>query len=84
MPIYEFTCKACNNTLEVRHRTLNGVACPADGCDGELRRVWHAPDVQFKADGFYATRDDVSGKFQAERRRKRAEARRKGQAPDDA
>lgn len=84
MPRYEFTCKSCDTSLEVKHRTLGGETCPEAGCDGELRRVFYAPGVHFNADGFYATRDDVDGRFQAQRRAKRAKARRDNQAPDDA
>lgn len=82
MPIYEYVCKHCAELVAVTHRTLGGEDCPESGCDGVLRRRWNAPGVHFNADGFYATRDDPSGKFQKQRRAKRAKARRNNQAPD--
>jgi putative FmdB family regulatory protein len=43
MPLYEYTCRSCSTSMEIRHG-INGppdARCPK--CDGELVRVFTVP-----------------------------------------
>lgn len=59
--------------------TLEGERCGGTS----WTRIYHAPAVHFRADGFYSTRDDLDGSLQAGRRAKRAKAREQNQAPPE-
>jgi putative FmdB family regulatory protein len=53
VPLYDYRCKTCQKTTEVRHgfgETFQGV-CPA--CGGPMARVFNAAGIVFKGSGFY-------------------------------
>jgi len=53
LPLYEYQCRACGVSMDIRHGfdETNREACPA--CGGELRRVFSASGIVFKGSGFY-------------------------------
>ncbi len=73
MPTYEYRCRTCDVSFEVRqsfaddsltHCPVAGAAqspasCVAPG-EGVVRKVFSAPSITFKGDGFYKT-DSRSG-----------------------
>ena len=73
MPTYEYRCRTCDARFEVQQSfsedslTLcpgaaseqGPAACVAPG-EGEVRKVFSAPSITFKGDGFYKT-DSRSG-----------------------
>lgn len=73
MPTYEYRCRTCDARFEVQQSfsedTLTHcpaaaseqkpAACVAPG-EGEVRKVFSAPSITFKGDGFYKT-DSRSG-----------------------
>ena len=73
MPTYEYRCRTCDVRFEVQQSfTENSLtlcpsaaseqsppACAAPG-EGEVRKVFSAPSITFKGDGFYKT-DSRSG-----------------------
>jgi putative FmdB family regulatory protein len=55
LPLYEYQCRACRKTEEVRHgfkETFDG-KCAA--CGGEMARVFSPAGIVFKGSGFYLT-----------------------------
>ena len=54
MPRYDYVCRACESTQEVRHAP-GGDPGRCRECAGELRRVWSVPSIAFRGPGFYAT-----------------------------
>jgi putative FmdB family regulatory protein len=56
MPLYDYRCKACGATTEVRHGAGEKYAraCPACGSKN-LQRVFNPAPIHFKGSGFYAT-----------------------------
>ena len=61
MPLYEFQCKSCQHRFE----KIQSVAAPDPNCPkcgSEVERLLHAPAVQFKGSGWYATDYAKSGK----------------------
>jgi putative FmdB family regulatory protein len=55
LPLYEYQCRACHKTEDVRHgfkETFDG-ACKA--CGGEMARVFSPTGIVFKGSGFYLT-----------------------------
>jgi len=53
VPLYDYRCKTCQKTTEVRHgfgETFQGV-CPS--CGGPMARVFNAAGIVFKGSGFY-------------------------------
>lgn len=56
MPIYEYICQTCKNTLDVdRKMTDKEVVPECDQCDSNMIRTYGAVGVQFKGSGFYKT-----------------------------
>lgn len=57
MPLYEFSCIACNARREINikmeDRDAAEILC--DACDSEMIRVLSSPGIQFKGGGFYST-----------------------------
>ena len=54
MPLYEYQCRTCLKTSEVRHgfREIFEGRCAACGSD-EMSRVFHPAGIVFKGSGFY-------------------------------
>ena len=54
MPLYDYQCRACSKTSEVRHgfRDVYQGTCPACGSD-EMSRVFNPAGIVFKGSGFY-------------------------------
>ncbi len=55
MPLYEYQCKKCKHKFEKiqKFSARHVKKCPE--CGGALEQLIHAPSVQFKGSGFYAT-----------------------------
>ena len=53
MPTYRVRCHKCGE-FEIE-KPMNEPLPPCPDCFGELRRIYIAPVVQFRASGFYAT-----------------------------
>ena len=54
MPLYEFQCQKCNHLFErIQSVSAPDPQCPK--CEGNVERLLHAPAVQFKGSGWYAT-----------------------------
>ena len=54
MPLYEFQCEKCHHRFE----KIQSVSAPdpkCEKCGGKVERLLHAPAVQFKGSGWYAT-----------------------------
>ncbi|HEX5789596.1 MAG TPA: FmdB family zinc ribbon protein [Luteolibacter sp.] len=58
MPNYDYECRTCGHRFEV-FQSMNDpklTACPAAGCEGEVRRLLGTGGaVLFKGSGFYQT-----------------------------
>jgi putative FmdB family regulatory protein len=54
LPLYDYQCRACSKTSEVRHgfRDVYQGTCPACGSD-EMSRVFNPAGIVFKGSGFY-------------------------------
>lgn len=55
MPTYEYSCKSCNENIEVFQSFSEKPLRKHADCGGELKKVFHARGVVFKGSGFYAT-----------------------------
>jgi putative FmdB family regulatory protein len=54
VPLYEFECEKCHHRFE----RIQSVAAPdpkCPKCESKVERLLHAPAVQFKGSGWYAT-----------------------------
>jgi len=54
VPLYEFECTKCHHRFE----KIQSVSAPdpkCQKCKSKVERVLHAPAVQFKGSGWYAT-----------------------------
>jgi putative FmdB family regulatory protein len=64
VPLYEFECTKCHHRFErIQSVSAPDPKCPK--CDSEVERLLHAPAVQFKGSGWYATdyaKSSASGK----------------------
>ena len=55
MPLYEYQCRACGKTAEVRHGFKETFEDPCAECGGEMARVYSPAGIVFKGSGFYLT-----------------------------
>jgi len=95
MPIYTYECKKCQKIIEVSQRMIEApfrVHSEADSgskCNGEVRRLLHAPALQFKGTGFYETDYKRKGKEAPDKtssdgtKQMKATVTKKGEKADD-
>jgi putative FmdB family regulatory protein len=55
MPLYDYHCKKCGETFEVRQKFSDETLQTHEGCGGEVERLISAPALQFKGSGWYVT-----------------------------
>jgi putative FmdB family regulatory protein len=55
MPLYDYHCKRCGETFEVRQKFADETLVTHEGCGGEVERLISAPALQFKGSGWYIT-----------------------------
>jgi putative FmdB family regulatory protein len=55
MPIYEYVCEKCGQSLEVIQRLADAKLEECPKCGGHLRKKVSAPAFQFKGTGWYVT-----------------------------
>ena len=55
MPLYEYRCRTCGNSLEEVQSMGAGPPGPCPVCGGELRRVYGRVAVKFSGWGFRRT-----------------------------
>jgi putative FmdB family regulatory protein len=60
VPLYEFQCKKCGHRFERIQKFSDPDPKKCPECGGKLERMLHAPAIQFKGAGWYAT--DYAGK----------------------
>lgn len=51
MPIYEYECSKCGETLEVIHGVTASPPATHEGCGGQLQRLASAPSMRVKEVG---------------------------------
>lgn len=72
MPLYDYACTKCGQTVEVRHGFDESHDQPCAACGAPMRRVFNAAPVLFKGSGFYVTDSRRSSK--PEKTEKKAES----------
>jgi putative FmdB family regulatory protein len=55
MPIYEYKCAKCGNTIEVIQKFSDKPLKKHEGCGGLLTKLISAAGFQFKGSGWYVT-----------------------------
>lgn len=55
MPLYEYQCRSCLKTADVRHGFKETFDGKCDACGGEMARVYSPAGIVFKGSGFYLT-----------------------------
>lgn len=55
MPVYEYACTECGQSLEVRQSFSDDPLTECPACSGRLRKVLSPVGVVFKGSGFYRT-----------------------------
>src|SRR5215813_12628172 len=55
MPIYEYECKKCGQTIEVIQKMSDKPLKKHQGCGGALTKLISAAGFQFKGTGWYVT-----------------------------
>jgi len=53
MPTYEYRCRECGASLDVVQSFTDDPLTECPACEGELKKVFAAPSIAFKGDGFY-------------------------------
>lgn len=60
MPIYEYKCLECGNSLEKMQKVSDEPLTVCEKCNGKLEKQWSLSGFQFKGAGWYVT--DYAGK----------------------
>lgn len=55
MPLYEYKCMSCSETLEAIQKFADAPFTICPQCGGELKKLISSPAIQFKGSGFYIT-----------------------------
>lgn len=55
MPLYEYQCQECAETIEVVQRFSDEPQTICPSCGGALRKLISSPAIRFKGSGFYLT-----------------------------
>ncbi len=55
MPIYEYSCKKCNNQIEVFQKFSDKPPTRCEKCGGRLEKMISQTAFQFKGEGWYVT-----------------------------
>jgi len=55
LQLYEYQCRACRKTAEVRHGFKETFEGKCEACGGEMARVFTPAGIVFKGSGFYLT-----------------------------
>jgi putative FmdB family regulatory protein len=53
MPLYEYRCENCSETLEAIQKFSDAPYTICPHCGGELRKLISSPAIHFKGAGFY-------------------------------
>jgi putative FmdB family regulatory protein len=62
MALYDYRCKKCGETFEVRQKFSEEPLTVHEGCGGPVQRLISAPALQFKGTGWYVTDYGRGGK----------------------
>jgi len=55
LPLYEYQCRSCRKTADVRHGFKETFDGKCEHCGGEMARVYSPAGIVFKGSGFYLT-----------------------------
>ncbi len=55
MPLYEYKCQDCGETVELIQKFSDPPLTECKVCGGHMERVLSAPAIQFKGSGWYVT-----------------------------
>jgi putative FmdB family regulatory protein len=55
MPLYEYQCQECAETLEILQRFSDEPQTICPSCGGVLKKLISSPAIRFKGSGFYLT-----------------------------
>ena len=53
MPLYEYQCKSCNNTFELRQKFSDPPASACPACGGEVEKLISQSGFALKGQGWY-------------------------------
>ena len=80
MPLYEYACDGCGETIEVLQRFSDPPLETCTTCGGTLEKLISAPSIQFKGSGWYVT--DYARKDSAAKTTETKETEAKKAEPD--
>jgi putative FmdB family regulatory protein len=55
LPLYEYRCSSCGQSVDIKHGFKETVSDPCAACGGPLVRVFNPAGIVFKGSGFYVT-----------------------------
>jgi len=75
MPLYDYRCHKCGETLEVKQSFSEDPLTVHEGCGGEVERLISVPALQFKGTGWYVTDYGRNGKTPSKSSETKAEGK---------
>jgi putative FmdB family regulatory protein len=82
MPIYEYECAKCGETIEAIQKFSDKPLRKHEGCGGNLTKLISAPGFQFKGSGWYVT--DYARKGATESKETSSNEKKEGSADKSA
>lgn len=61
MPLYDYACRSCGNSFEIRQSYQEDPLTQCPKCHGEIRRVINQVGLVFKGGGYYITDSRPAG-----------------------
>jgi len=61
MPLYDYACRVCDNSFEIRQSYQEEPLTECPRCHGEIRRVINQVGLVFKGGGYYITDSRPAG-----------------------
>ena len=74
MPLYDYRCKECHQTTEVRHNVGEPFTGTCPACGGAMARVFNPAGIVFKGSGFYVNDSRAAAESAASKGSKASDA----------
>jgi putative FmdB family regulatory protein len=84
LPLYEYHCASCGQSVDKRHGFDEAMTDRCEHCGGELKRTFNIAGIAFKGSGFYVNDSRKSSGASASKTESKSDAKSEPAASSDA